>query len=199
MSLVGLYPATLLDGTWSSSGIAGLTRRTLYEVHQVLSITIPEQRLCQALELCHIDIPHAIGGLLNAGDLEPLPTLKSFDKICGLEQGFMSPHIQPRHAPPQQFYAQGALRQIGFIDIGNLELPTGRGCELGGNIHDLIIVKIQANHRVIGSGIRRLFFEANDLPPRIKLHHPIAFWLLHPVPEDSSTGPAACTVLQDVR
>src|SRR5262245_30065811 len=70
------------------------------QVHQVLSISILQEGVRQVFELSRVDVTHAIGRLLNAGDLEPLPTLKGFDKIRCLEQGGMGPHVQPSHAPP---------------------------------------------------------------------------------------------------
>src|SRR5215831_18271294 len=112
------------------------------QVHQVLSISIRKEGVRQALELGRVDVTHAIRRLLNAGDFESLPTLKGFDKIRSLKQGCMGPHIQPRHTSPQDFYAQGALRQIRLVHIGNLELTACRRRELGGNIHDLMVVKV---------------------------------------------------------
>src|SRR4030095_5599746 len=71
------------------------------QVPQVLSITILEEGLRQSLQLRRINVAHAIGHLLNTGDLEPLPTLNSFNEIGGLQQRCMSAHIQPGYPPPQ--------------------------------------------------------------------------------------------------
>ncbi len=80
----------------------------LQQIEQVRSVVIGAIG-SQLLQLRGGDITHAIGDLLDAGDLEALALLDGLDKGRGLQQGLVGTGIQPGVAPAQQFNMQSPV------------------------------------------------------------------------------------------
>ena len=72
----------------------------IQEIQQVLSVTAVLQRGGELLQSGGIDISHAVGNLLDTGDLESLALFDRLDESRRLQQGFMRAGIQPGGAAP---------------------------------------------------------------------------------------------------
>ena len=73
----------------------------LCDTHEILPVAILQKRLCEILQLGRVNISHAIGYFLNAGDPQPLALLNDAYKIGSLHQSFMRARIEPCNAPAQ--------------------------------------------------------------------------------------------------
>src|SRR6267142_4967286 len=70
---------------------------------------------------------------------------------------------------------------------------------LGSDIEHPIVVKIQSRDGIMRAWLRGFFLEAYCPTPGVKLHHAVAFGILYPIAEDSSTLRLACHLLQGLR
>ena len=77
-----------------------------YKLKQISSITIFPEGLSKAANAIRIYIPHSIGHLFDARDLEPLPFLNGLDELTRLKERLMGPGIQPGKSPAQKLNTQ---------------------------------------------------------------------------------------------
>ena len=93
----------------------------------------------------------------------------------------MGTGIQPGGTAAHAFNTQLALLEIDVVHIGDLQLATGRWLDLFGDLHHLIVIEVEAGHRIVGLRLNRLLFDGNRCAFPVKLHHAIAFRILHVV------------------
>lgn len=94
-----------------------------------------------------------------------------FYKVCGFQQTVAGAGVQPGKAQAQQLYAQVTAFQIGLIDAGDFQLPSGRGFHLLGDLDDFVVVEVQAGHGGARFGLGGLFFDADGALLRVKLRY----------------------------
>ena len=58
--------------------------------------------------------------------------------------------VEPRHPPAEQFHVKRVVFQIDAMEIGDLELSTGRRFQASGKLHRPVIVEIEARNRIVG-------------------------------------------------
>src|SRR4051794_20127956 len=79
---------------------AGLPRRPVRrQANDVLAVRRLAELLAQAVELVALDVAHAPGDLLDAGDLLALPVLEDLHERRRLQQRVVGARVEPRHAP----------------------------------------------------------------------------------------------------
>ena len=81
-----------------------------------------------------------------------------------------------------------ATVQIGFIDVGNFQLAARRWFDIFGDVHHLIVIQIQAGHRIVGFGFERLFFQVNGGVVLIQRDHTVAFGVVDVVGKHGGTA-----------
>src|SRR5712675_2284780 len=91
------------------------------------------QWLREPRELLGIDVTRAERNFLWATDLQPLPGLDGLDERRCLEQRLVSACIEPRYSSPEKLHLQRASRQVGAIDVRNLEFTPGGGLQPRGD------------------------------------------------------------------
>ena len=96
--------------------------RRLLDQCLVLAVAEPPRR-GQQRRL--VDIPHAIGDLLDAGDFEPLTHLDGADELDGLEQILERAHIEPDKPATALFDVQRAALEIDVVEVGDFERAEG--------------------------------------------------------------------------
>ena len=64
------------------------------------------------------------GDLLNASHLEPLALLDDAHEHAGIEQRIVRAGIEPGRAASQALDVQRALREVGAVEVGDLQLPA---------------------------------------------------------------------------
>ena len=72
----------------------------------------------------------------------------------------MRTRVQPSVAALHNLDIQLASLKVCLVDGGDFQFPTGTGFDGFGNVDDLIVVKIQAGHRVVAFGMQWFFFNA---------------------------------------
>ena len=77
--------------------------------------------------------------------------------------------------------------EVAFVDVGDFELAAGRWADVGGDVADLLVVKVQAGHRIVGRRVPGLFLDADGTLLRIELDHAVALGVVHMVGEHAGT------------
>src|SRR5215470_711270 len=89
--------------------VARLCGGEAFEVARVVAFT---QKPGETKEAFAVDIPHVIGNLLNARDLEPLAHLDRAHELGCLEQGLVRAGVEPGAAAPELFDGQQPALEI---------------------------------------------------------------------------------------
>src|SRR5688572_2962781 len=90
------------------------------EPQQVLPIAALRQRLRERFELGGVDVAHAVGNLLRAGDLETLASFDDRDELRGLEHRLVRAGIQPRKSTAERNHFELVLLEVPAIDVRDL-------------------------------------------------------------------------------
>src|SRR5450759_2820277 len=91
--------------------------------------------------------PVAPGDLLDAADLEPLPDFHDVDELAGLEQALERAGVEPCRATRQNGDVQVPTRQVVLVDPGDLELAAVAGCQVPGDLDDVVVVEVEPGDR----------------------------------------------------
>ena len=135
-------------------------------------------------ETAGVDVAHAVGDLLGAGDLEALALLDRLDEQAGLEQRLVGAGIEPRGAAAQQLDLERAQGEVARVDVGDLELAPGRGPDLAGDVAHPVVVEVEPGDGVVGLGPGGLLLDADGAAVPVELEHAVGPRLLHVVAED---------------
>ncbi len=127
------------------------------------------------------------GNLFNTTHLEPLATLDDLYELGGLHEAFEGPGVKPGRASVHDLDAELTAPQVLAVDVGDFVLAAGRGLEVGGDVDDLVVVEVQAGHRVITLRLCGLFFDREGLALRVKLDYAIALGVAHGVGKHDAT------------
>ena len=96
----------------------------------------------------------------------------------------MGAGVEPGVAALHDLNVELAQIQIGLVDGGDFELAPSAGLDGLGDVHDLVVVEVQAGDGVVALGLCWLFFDAAGLAIGIKSHHAVALGVLHMVGKD---------------
>lgn len=77
------------------------------------------------MDLLSRDVAHAVGDLFEAGDFEALAGLDGLDEGCGLQQGVVGAGVEPGVAAAHGLDVELVAREIGLVDVGDLEAHRG--------------------------------------------------------------------------
>src|SRR2546427_6035201 len=136
--------------------------------------------------------PHAVRDLLDAGDHEPLAVLDRLDERGRLQQRFVRPRVEPRDPAAELLDLELSAPEILRVDVRDLELTARRGRETRRDLHDLMVVKVEARHRVRRARPGGLLREPDGATRSVELDDAVALGIADPVCEDRrAPGPAA--------
>src|SRR3712207_503804 len=170
----------------------------LQQFQQVSSVAAVLEGLGQTDHLFGVDISHAVGDLLRAGDLEALPLFDGLDEVGGLLEGLVGSRIQPGHPSAQDLDPQPAPLEVLDVDVGYLQFAPRRRLEILGYIQHLVVVEVEPRDRVVGSGSFGLLFYAHDPAVALELDHAVALRILDVVAEDGRLARPARRFPQDL-
>ena len=137
------------------------------------------------------------GDLLGDGHGQVLGVLHGADELRGLVQALHGAGVQPRVAAAQGDHGQRPLLQVHPVEVGDLQLPAGRGLDLMGLGGDVARVEVQAGDGVGALGLRGLLLDGDGTALPVELHDAEALGVVHVVAEDR--GPAGLCVLDGAR
>src|SRR2546427_134545 len=135
--------------------------------------------------------PHAVRDLLDAGDHEPLAVLDRLDERGRLQQRFVRPRVEPRDPAAAFLDLEWPAREILRLDVGDLDLTARGGREPRRDPDALVVVKVEARHRVRRARPGGLLREPDGAPRGVELDDAVALGIADPVCEDRrARGPA---------
>src|SRR5690606_39252635 len=106
------------------------------QTQQICTVTALRERLGPLAQPCVIDPALPPGDLLGARDLQALTLLDRLDELRGFEQRFMGTGVQPCVATAQSLHVELAGREVGEVDVGDLELTARGGTDAARNVDD---------------------------------------------------------------
>ena len=136
------------------------------------------------MDLLSRDVAHAIGNLFEAGDLEALASLDGLDKGCGLQQGVVCAGIEPSVAAAHGLDVELMAREVGLVDVGDLEFTARRWLYRLRDIDDIFVVEIEARHGEIRLRLSWLFLEAHSFTLLVELDDTVALRVADVVGKD---------------
>ena len=137
------------------------------------------------------------GDLLGHGHGQVLGVLHGADELRRLVQALHGAGVQPRVAAAEGDHGQRPLLQVHPVEVGDLQLPAGRGLNpmsLGGHVAR---VEVQAGDGVGALGLGGLLLDGDGPPLAVELHDAEALGVVHVVAEDR--GAARLGVLDGAR
>ena len=156
----------------------------MLEAQQILAIVVLLKRLGELVDLLSRDVAHAIGNLFEAGDLEALASLDGLDKGCGLQQGVVCAGIEPSVAAAHGLDVELMAREVGLVDVGDLEFTARRWLYRLRDIDDIFVVEIEARHGEIRLRLSWLFLEAHSFTLLVELDDTVALRVADVVGKD---------------
>ena len=99
--------------------------RSHSKAQQILAVVVLLERLGELVDLLSRDVAHAVGDLFEAGDCAALAGLDGLDEGCGLQQGGVGAGVEPGVAAAHGLDVELVAREIGLVDVGDLELTAG--------------------------------------------------------------------------
>ena len=110
----------------------------------------------------------------------------------------MRARVQPGVAAPHDLHLQLALLQVGLVDAGDLQLAARAGLHGLGDVHHLLVVKVQAGDGEVALGLGRLFLNRLGLASRVKGHHAVALGVGHVVGKHGGAAGLRVGVVQQL-
>lgn len=156
----------------------------MLEVQQILAIVVLLKRLGELVNLLSRDVAHAVGNLFEAGDLEALTGLDGLDEGCGLQQGVVGAGVKPGVAAAHGLDVELVAREVGLVDVGDLELTARRWLYRLRDIDDVLVVEIEARHGKVGLWLGWLLLEAHGLALLVELDDAVALGVADIVGKD---------------
>ena len=154
------------------------------EAQQILAVVVLLERLGELVDLLSRDVAHAVGDLFEAGDLEALASLDGLDEGCGLKQGVVRAGVEPGVAAAHGLDMKLVAREVGLVDVGNLELTACRRLYRLGDIDDILVVEIESRHGEIRLRLGWLLLETHGLALLVELDNAVAFGVADVVGKD---------------
>ena len=156
----------------------------MLEAQQILAVVVLSERLGELVDLLSRDVAHAVGNLFEACDFEALASLDGLDKGCGLQQGVVRAGIEPGVAAAHGLDVELMAREVGLVDVGDLELTACRWLYRLRDVDDVLVIEIEACHGEIRLWLGWLFLEAHSLAPLVELDDAVALGVADVVGKD---------------
>src|SRR6185312_6213105 len=102
--------------------------------------------LRQSVKLVDADIAQPQRDFLDAGDSQPLPLFEDLHEVAGFYQGFVGPGVKPGETAAEYLDIEVAALEIAPVDVGDLQLATGRRLQRGGDVKHVVVVEVKSGH-----------------------------------------------------
>ena len=156
----------------------------LNDAQQVLAVGAFGDAGCQGAQLTGINVAEAVGDLLGTGHLEALAMFEGGNKIGCFEQRIVCSGVEPSDAAAEELGAELAALEVPAVDVGDLELATGRGFQLLGDLNDLGVIEVDAGDGVAGFGFGGFLFKRDGFAVGVELDDAVALGIEDGVGED---------------
>ena len=128
-----------------------------------------------------------VGDLLHNRDRQTLRALDCTHEFASLEQRVHRARVQPRIASAQRTHVQHARVQVHAVQVCDLQLTSRRGPDPLGVLDHVLVVEVQAGHRVMRLRMRRLLLDGHGLLVLVELDHAITLRIVHVIAEHART------------
>ena len=92
--------------------------------------------------------------------------------------------IKPGKPAPQSFHLERSPAKVLVVDRGDLDLASGRRLYVCRDVNDIVVIEIQARHRIVGLRVLRLLLDGDGLPVLVELDNAVGSGVLDVVAED---------------
>ena len=92
--------------------------------------------------------------------------------------------VEPREAAAEAHDLELAAAQVFHVHVGDFEFAARRGLEVLRDVHDFVVVNIDARHGVAALGRLGFFLDGNGPALRVELDHAVTLRVAHVVAED---------------
>ena len=154
---------------------------------EMLAVGALAVALCGLHELVARDPAVLVGDLLHDRDWQTLRTLHGTHELTRLKQRIHRTGIQPRVTTPQRAHVQHARIQIHTVQVSDLQLTTRTRLHPLRVLDHVLVVEIQAGHRVMRLRMGRLLLDRHGLPILIELDHAIPLRIVDIIAEHART------------
>ena len=113
------------------------------------------------------DVAPPIGDLLEQATLSPCRSSRVWMKLEACSSDSWVPVSSQAHAAAEHLDVQLAAREVGAVDVGDLQLAARRGLEAGGDVDHVVVVEVEP-----GDGVGRS--RAARASPRVRRRGPSA-------------------------
>ncbi|RPK70775.1 hypothetical protein EES45_35330 [Streptomyces sp. ADI97-07] len=117
------------------------------------------------------DEPVAPGCFLDTADLQALSLLDDPDEFRGLHHRGERPGVQPRGSAVQDGHGEFTAAQVGLVDLGDLQLAPCTGQEGPCDLHDTVVVEVEAGDHVPGFGVCGLLLDGQDVSLAVEVQY----------------------------
>ena len=102
--------------------------------------------------------------LFGASDPQSLALLQNLNEVACFNQRRMRAGIEPGKTTAKDLDIEVATFQVGAVDVGDLELAACRRLDVGGDVEDVIVVKVEPGDRDIRLRMLGLFLDRQRAP-----------------------------------
>lgn len=134
-------------------------------------------------ELVARDPTVLVGDLLHDRDWQTLRTLHGTHELTSLKQRIHRTGIQPRVATTQRTHVQHASVQVHAVQIRDLQLATRARPDLFRVFDYMLVVEVQAGHRVMRLRMGRLLLDGHGLLTLVELDHAVTLRIVDIIAE----------------
>src|SRR5689334_3250948 len=156
----------------------------LCQVEQVPTVVGLRERCGERTQAIRVDEAHPVRNLFDGADEESLSLLDDRDVVRRVQQRLMRARIEPGNATPQNLDVEAACLEIALVHVGDLELAPRRRVEAARDAHDVVVVVVETDHRVVRSRVGRFLLDVEGTSLGIELHDSVPLGILDVVAED---------------
>src|SRR4029079_17187746 len=116
---------------------------------------------------------HPPADLLGDADANALTSLQRPDEVAGVVERVKGAGVEPCGSPREHLDLELATVEVDPVEVGDLELATGRRSQAAGEVDDLVVVEVEAWHGVRALRLRRLLLQRQGAAFVVELDHAV--------------------------
>ena len=111
-----------------------------------------------------------ICNLFRSGDHDALTLLNDLHKLRRLNKRVHRAGVQPRIAAAEQLHVKRTVLKIHAVEVGDFQLAARGRFDLLCQLHDTLVVEIQAGNRIVRFRLFGFLFNRNHVTCLVKFH-----------------------------
>ena len=169
-----------------------------YQSQQILSVLSLEHILHAFADLGGSHPAVFVGDLLQTGDLKSLTRFDRSDEVRGVKHAVVRTGVEPGIAALEDLDVELTSPEIFVVDGGDFELAASGRFDVFRNIHDVVVVEIEAGHGIVRFRPGGLLLDRDRLALGIELDHAEAFRIADMIPEHRRADLTVSRIAQEL-